>query len=65
MKRPFKVRWFSPHWNEYVGKSFAYKERALALAEKMFEEGCYDVDVWDAGNPNQFIYHKTDKDWPR
>lgn len=51
-RRPIKVHWFNPHWNEYFGRSFAYFGHALEFAMARAEEGCYEVLVWDADNGN-------------
>lgn len=44
-RRPWKVRWWSQEWAEWMGTSYATEERAMARAKAEAEERG-DAKVW-------------------
>lgn len=45
-RRPWKVRWWDPLWNDYGGASYATEEKAVARGEHEYDEGCSSISVW-------------------
>lgn len=45
-RRPWKVRWWSQHWNDHAAATYGSRERAMSRAQAELDEGAAEVSVW-------------------